>query len=384
MTFDFATAGRILFGRGRVAEAGPLAAAMGRRALVVTGASGGRAGPLLAALSAGGVAAAICKVAGEPSIATVEEGVALGRAHGCDLVIGFGGGSALDAAKAIAAMLTNPGNLLDYLEVIGRGRSLACPSLPLIAIPTTSGTGAEVTRNAVLSSPAHRVKVSLRSPFLLPALVIVDPELTIGLPPSVTAATGLDALTQVMEPFVSAAANPVTDGFCREGMARAARSLRQAFRNGADATAREDMAVVSLFGGLALANAKLGAVHGFAGVLGGMFDAPHGAICAALLPHVMTMNVAALSARDPGNPALARYDEVGRILCGTASADAAAGAAWTRDLCADLALSGLGDMGVAPGDFDQVIAKASAASSMKGNPIALTPGEMAEILTRAL
>jgi len=384
MTFEFATAGRILFGRGRIGEAGALAATMGHRALLVTGGSARRAASLLASLDGAGVAAVPFQVSAEPLIETVDQGVELARREGCDLVIGFGGGSPLDAGKAIAAMLTNPGAVLDYLEIIGRGRTLTEPPLPYIAIPTTAGTGAEVTRNAVLGSTVHHVKVSLRSPLMLPRLVIVDPDLSLSVPPAVTAATGLDALTQVMEPFVSHAANPMTDGFCREGMMRAARSLARAYRDGTDAVAREDMAVASLFGGLALANAKLGAVHGFAGTLGGMFEAPHGAVCAALLPHVMATNVAALMARDAANPALARYDEVARILTGNPAATAADGVAWVDVLCRELQLTGLAAYGLAPEHFDEVIAKAAGASSMKGNPIVLNREEMAEILRRAL
>ena len=209
------------------------------------------------------------------------------------------------------------GELLDYVEIIGRGQALTKPSAPFIAIPTTAGTGSEVTRNAVLASPEHRVKVSLRSPLMLARVALVDPELTYDLPPALTASTGLDALTQLIEPFVCLRANPMTDGLCVEGMRRAARSLRVAFTDGQNKSAREDMAVASLFGGLALANAGLGAVHGFAGPIGGMFPAPHGAVCAALLPHVMTANIRALRQRAPGSEALRRYDKVARLLTGS-------------------------------------------------------------------
>jgi alcohol dehydrogenase class IV len=384
MNFEFATAGRILFGMGIVQDVGRMAASMGRRALVVTGATTKRAAPLLASLASHEVEAVCFAVPNEPSIETVERGVARARMEGCDMVIGFGGGSPLDAGKAIAAMLSNPGEVLDYLEIIGKGHALSQAPLPYIAIPTTAGTGAEVTRNAVLGSPVHRMKVSLRSPLMLPRLVVVDPELTFSMPPAVTAATGLDALTQVIEPFLSNAANPITDGFCREGMARTARSLRKAFIDGSDAAAREDLAMTSLLGGLALANAKLGAVHGFAGTLGGMFEAPHGAVCAALLPHAMAVNIEALAARDPSNPVLARHHELARILTGKADATAADGVAWIRELCADLGVIGLAGYGLRPDHFETVIAKAAGASSMKGNPIRLNAEEMAEILTRAL
>jgi len=255
-------------------------------------------------------------------------------------------------------------------------------------VPTTAGTGTEVTRNAVLASPEHRVKVSLRSPLMLPRLALVDPELTHTLPPPVTASTGLDALTQVVEPFVSHRANPLTDAICREGMRRAARSLRRAYESagepGDDAAAREDMALTSLFGGLALANAKLGAAHGFAGPLGGMFPAPHGAVCGRLLPHVVAINVRALQERLPESAALHRYDEVAQILTGNGSATADDGVAWVQELCDALEVPPLAAYGVTEEDFPALIEKGSVSSSMQGNPIQLTPDEMWEILARAL
>ncbi len=389
MRFEFATASRIVFGVGVLKEAGALAAGLGRRAFVVTGRSGERAAPLLADLQAAGVEAVTFTVAGEPTTDLVREGTAQARGAGCDLVIGIGGGSVIDTGKAIAALLTNGGDPLDYLEVIGRGRPITQPSVPYIAIPTTAGTGAEVTANAVLAaqregSREHRLKVSLRSPLMLPRVALVDPALTYSMPPALTASTGLDAFAQVLEPYVSLLANPLTDTLCREGLMRVAHSLRRAYQNGNDAEAREDMALVSLFGGLALANAKLGAVHGLAGVLGGMFDAPHGALCGRLLPFVMDANVKALQARDPDNPALERYDDVAVILTGEWDVEAADGVAWVQDLCKALGVPGLATYGVTAGVFADVIDKAMASSSMKGNPIKLTPAEVRGILMRAL
>jgi alcohol dehydrogenase class IV len=299
-------------------------------------------------------------------------------------VIGLGGGSVLDTGKAIAALLTNGGDPLDYLEVIGRGQSITQPAAPYIAIPTTAGTGAEVTRNAVLGSPEHRVKVSLRSPYMLPRLALVDPELTLTMSPPVTASTGLDALTQLIEPYVSPKANPLTDALCLDGMHRAARSLRRAYTHGDDLTAREDMALASLFGGLALANARLGAVHGFAGVFGGMFDSPHGAVCAALLPHCMATNIKALQQRQPDSEALRRFDEVAQILTGDSEVTAVDGVAWVEVLCEELLIPGLGAYGLRERDFPELIEKSSKASSMQGNPIKLTMEEMGEILKRAI
>ena len=384
MNFEFATANRIIFGPGSIKNVGILASSMGHRALVVSGTNARRTAPLLETLSMQHVEVVMFSVTGEPTIELVQEGVKLARTENCDLVIGFGGGSSLDTGKAIAAMLTNPGDVLDYLEIIGKGLLLSQAPIPYIAIPTTSGTGSEVTRNAVLGSVTHKVKVSLRSLLMLPHLVIVDPELTHSMPSAVTASTGLDALTQVMEPFVSNAANPITDAFCREGLLRASRSLKKAYENGNDSVAREDMAMASLFGGLALANAKLGAVHGFAGTLGGIFNAPHGAICAALLPHVMSINVQALLSRQPGSPLLKRYDEVAQILTGISTATSADGVTWVHELCEALKLPGLKTFGLTPDFFSIVIEKSAVASSMKGNPIKLTTAEMTEILNRAL
>jgi alcohol dehydrogenase class IV len=384
--FEFATATRILFGPGALREVTPLAAAFGRRALVVTGRDPARAAPLLEALRQQRIEAITFTVSGEPTTATALEGVQRAREAECDFVIGFGGGSALDTGKAVAALLANGGGLLDYLEVIGQGKPLARPSAPYIAIPTTAGTGSEVTRNAVLASPEHRVKVSLRSPLMLPRLAVVDPELTYSLPPEVTATTGLDALTQLVEPFTSNAPNPMTDAICREGMRRAARSLRRASEHGSDAAAREDMSLASLFSGMALANSRLGAVHGLAGPIGGMFPAPHGAICAQLLPMVMEANVRALRGHSGERPhdALARYDEVARILTGKVTATAADGVAWVSELCAALNVPPLSRYGVAEADFPALAAQAQQASSMKGNPIPLTDQEVTGILKRAM
>ena len=387
MRFEFSTAGRIVFGPGTLGELrGALREQGARRLLIAHGANTQRANPLVEIARETGIDCVRFSIPCEPTTAIVAEGVRLAREAECDGVIGFGGGSAIDAAKAIAGLATNPGELMDYLEIIGRGRPLIEPALPWIAIPTTSGAGTEVTRNAVIISPENRVKVSLRSPLLLPRLAIVDPELTRDLPPAITAATGLDALTQLIEPYVCTRANPMTDGLCPEGMHRVARSIRRAFENGAtDAAAREDMALASLFGGLALANAGLGAVHGFAAPIGGMFPrAPHGAVCAALLPHVMRVNLRALRERDLGSAALGRYDQVARILTGSDKAPAAEGVAWVADLCAALDIPKLGFHGITEADIPVLVQNGSRASSMKPNPIVLTSDELAEILHAAI
>ncbi len=384
MHFEFTTATRIIFGPGVLREIGAITKEFGKRALVVTGRNVSRADKLLASLQSNGVSTVTFAVPGEPELSTVDEGTKLAKAEQCDFVIGFGGGSALDAAKAIAAMLTNEGELLDYVEIIGRGEPLKKRPAPFIAIPTTAGTGSEVTRNAVLSSPEHKVKVSLRSPLMFARLAVIDPELTYDLPPALTASTGLDALTQLIEPFVCSRANPMTDGLCAEGLRRVSRSLREAVANGQSKAAREDMAAASLFGGLALANAGLGAVHGLAGPIGGIFPAPHGAVCAALLPHVMNTNLRTLRQRVPKSDALRRYDEVARLLAGDASATADDGVQWVRQLVSDLKIPRLGTYGIELKDVVGLVQKATQASSMKANPITLTPEELAETLRFAL
>ena len=384
MRFEFATAGRIVFGAGSVREAPRAAAEMGRRALVVTGASTERAAPLVTSLEAAGIACLRFAVAGEPTLELIRRGADFARQERCDLVIAMGGGSALDAGKALAALLTNPGDPLDYLEVIGRGQPPRHPSAPFIAIPTTAGTGSEVTRNAVLGSPEHRVKASLRSAGMLPRLAVVDPELTLGLPRSVTASTGLDALTQLIEPYVSTRANPMTDSFCVEGLRQAATALPRAWEDGRDAEARASMSWAALLGGLALTNAGLGAVHGFAAPIGGRFPVPHGAACAAVLPHAMDVNIRALRARAPEGLALRRYAEMARILTGNPHATAEEGAAWVAALCRRLEIPALGSYGVRPADLPDLADKAAQTNSMKGNPIALTEEELRQIAAAAL
>ena len=384
MRFEFATATRILFGPGVAREVAPSAKEMGGRALLVIGCPTERTALLVEAVKMQGIGCISLAIQAEPSDALIRQGVELARREKCDLVIALGGGSSIDAGKAIAAMLTNGGELSDYLEVIGKGQPLRRPSLPFIAVPTTAGTGSEVTRNAVLASAEHRVKVSLRSPFMLPRLAVVDPELTLDLPPAVTASTGLDALTQLIEPYASIRANPLTDGFCVEGLRRASHSLRQAYHCGRDIAARECMSLASLLGGLALANAGLGVVHGFAAPLGGMFDAPHGAVCAALLPHGMAINIRACQARAPEGETLRRYETVARLLTGKADAVPEEGVEWVRHLCQELNIPPLSSYGIQERDVPTLVEKASKASSTKGNPITLTMDELREVLTCAI
>jgi len=378
--FEVATAGRIVFGPGRAEEelAG-IVASLGPRALVCTGSDPARHAALL-----DGLTAHVFTVDGEPTVDSARAAVAAAREFGADVVVGIGGGSPLDLGKAVAVLLANGGDPLDYLEVVGRGQPFTRPALPCVAVPTTAGTGSEVTANAVLTSPEHRVKASLRSPLMIPRVALVDPELTISCPPHVTAASGLDALTQCLEPFVSPRATPLTDGLAREGLRRAAAGLRAAFADGTDLAARADMAMCSLLGGMGLANAKLGAVHGLAGVTGGTADVPHGIACAALLAPVIEANVRALRAADPGGPALARYAEAAQLLTGQPAAAIEDGLAWIRATVRQLGVPGLGRYGIGPAEAGGIAARAAASSSMQGNPVSLTPGDLRAILLQSI
>jgi alcohol dehydrogenase class IV len=381
--FEFATASRILFGEGERRKIGELAAQFGRQAFLVVGHLGEAARQLEQGLTGQGLETTIFQVKSEPSVETIRSATAQARQANCELVVGFGGGSAMDTAKAVAAMVSNPGDVTDYLEVIGKGQALQKPCLPVLAIPTTAGTGSEVTRNAVIGSPDKHVKVSLRSASMLPKVALVDPELTYSLPAEVTFSTGLDALTQLIEPFVSIFANPLTDSLCREGMLRARRALPSLADDLSDREARRDMALASLFGGLALANAKLGAVHGFAGTIGGMVPVPHGAICARLLPLVMEANVRALASR--GLPdGLERYRQVAVLLTGDPQAQPLDGAAWAGALIERLNIPSLGSYGLPPAYIQVVVEKSERSSSMRGNPLQLSSNELTGILQRAM
>ena len=383
MNFEFSTATEIVFGWGRVAELAERARAIGTRALLVTGAHPERNSPVIGRLEASGVACKVLSIMGEPTVDEATRGVELARRAEADIVIAIGGGSALDAGKAVAALAANPGPVTDYLEVVGLGKPLTRASLPMIAVPTTAGTGSEVTRNAVLKVVERSVKVSLRGLTLLPRLALVDPELTVSVPRDVTAATGLDALTQVIEPYLSKARGPLTDALCLEGMRRAARSLRPAFADGSDRQAREDLAATSLFGGLSLANAKLGAVHGFAAPLGGRFDAPHGQICARLLPLVTRANLeAARQARD--TDILSRLTTIATILTGQATSTPEDGIAWLTELVEDFRIPRLRSLGVESEDIASLVEQARLASSMKGNPFELSPDTLKYVVEQAL
>jgi len=322
-------------------------------------------------------------VAAEPSIERVRAAVTLLAEVGCDAVLGFGGGSALDVAKSVAVLATSGTDPIDHLEVIGAGRPIEQPGLPCVAVPTTAGTGSEVTRNSVLSGGG--VKASLRSPLMLPRVALVDPDLLAGVPKTTIAASGMDALSQLIEPLLSRRANPFTDALARDGIRRSARSLHRAYREGMeDPGVREDLALASLFGGMCLANSGLGAVHGLAAAAGARLSAPHGAVCAAVLAATMDVDLRALRGRAPDHPALDRISEVATLLTGQPDAPSEDAIAWLRRLTTALSIPGLASYGLDQNEIAPVVMAAQKASSMRGNPIDLSDEEVGEIVTHSL
>ncbi len=382
MNFEFSTSSRIIFGCGAVAKVPGILEGKGRRILLVTGKNQERAKPLTDKLRADRYDLFTFSVGTEPTTEIISEGVQYARENDCELIIGFGGGSVTDSAKAIAALTPNKGELMDYLEVIGKGRKLESNPLTFIAIPTTAGTGAEATKNAVIHSPEHNVKVSLRSPLMFPDAAVIDPELTLSMPPGITATSGMDALTHLLETFVSNQSNSFIDNLCREGMKRVASSLKRAYDNGNDIRAREGMAFASLLGGMALANVKLGAVHGFAGPMGGMFPVPHGAICALLLPAVMEVNIRAVTEQKL-DKYYSKFREVAKILTDDPNARAEDGVNWAAGMVKYLKIPSLSGYGVTEADFPVAVEKAKRASSMKGNPVVLGDNDLMEVLERS-
>lgn len=368
--FTILTPPRILFGRGEAAKAPAIATSFGPRGVIVHGARTVHAAPLLAALDAIGIACAT-----EPTLPMLERALATARPHHPDWVIAIGGGAVIDMGKALAALIPQTTPVLDHLEGVGPAHPLATAPLPLVAIPTTAGTGAEATKNAVIGLPDHARKVSLRDDRMIARVAIVDPALTDHCPKAITLASGLDAITQVIEPYISCKATPYTDAITLPALMAGLPALMRLMAC-EDAQARDTMAWVSLTGGLALANAGLGAVHGFAGVIGGMTGAAHGAICGALLPHVLEMNRARVA--DPArlNLVCAR---LAAALDTTPDAAPTALADWARHQ----GLPGLAAMGLSPDQHAEVARVAQTASSMKGNPVALSPADLVFVLDAA-
>ena len=392
MSFDFCTSPNIVYGRGAFDRLGTFVAGFGSRAMVVRGGGhlddAGVIDRLKAQLGQRGVQVTFHEVHGEPDVSSVDAALEVAREADAHVVVGLGGGSVIDTAKAVAGLLALSGEALDYLEVVGGGLSIDRPAVPLIAVPTTAGTGTEVTRNAVIAYKPRNFKASMRSPFLIPRVALVDPALTDTVPRDVTASTGLDALTQLIEPYVSNRANPLTDGIALQGIALAVSALPRVVRDGADQAARDDMALASLMGGICLANAGLGAVHGFAAPLGASFPVPHGVACAALLVPVMQANVAALREAQPDSPTLLRYARVLETLTSERASDPSAtidvGIARVAALVDELQIPRLGTYGLREEHIDALVARANRSSSMRYNPIALSDAALAGCLRAAL
>ncbi len=381
--FEFATARRIIFGACSAKKIADNTLNLGHKPLIVTGKNQDRCKFLLDDFAKRNINCEIFSVNGEPTTEGVTECLKLANSSKTDVIIGIGGGSAIDTGKAVSALITNNGNLFDYLEIIGKGKPIKNPTIPFIAVPTTAGTGAEVTKNAVIKSREHSVKVSLRSPLMLPDIAIIDPLLTHSMPKEVTVSTGLDAFTQVIEPYVSNKANILTDTICEEGIKRISQSLLKVFNDGTNAEAREDMCIGSLFGGIALTNAKLGAVHGFAGPLGGMIDAPHGLICGILLPHVIKANIKALEERDLSSIVLTKYEKIAKIVTNKEEAKPKDLIKWIDELYEKLNMPHLSEVNLREEQIGELINKAKETSSMKGNPVELTDEELKGIIKDA-
>jgi len=371
--FDLVQPRRVLFGRERIRGIGDVVREHGNRCWVVTGSRPERASVVSDALVRAQVPHEIWCASGEPTFDSVRDAAEAARAFAPDVVVAMGGGSVIDTAKAVAMLLTNGGDPLDYAEVVGDGKPVTRVSIPMIAIPTTAGTGTEATRNAVLKHTEKLVKVSLRSRWMMPEVVILDPFAMRGVPAHVAAASGMDALCQLIEAFVSCRANVWTDALCREGIPMAAEALPKVCRDPEDQDARAGMLLAACWSGVALANAGLGAVHGFAAVAGGVSDVPHGLICARLLALVCRANIEALERIPDSSKGLDKYRELAVLLTGNPHAKPLDGVAIIEELRDRLPLATGGIMATVP--VEQVVSGAQRASSMKGNPVVL-PGEV--------
>jgi len=382
--FIFSRLPVIHFGPAKIDNLATIAAGYGRSALLVTGSASFIASPMgekvLKSLAEKGIRVRKVQVTGEPSPAIVDKAVSENRAPMPDVVIAIGGGSALDAGKAISAMLLPGGNLKDYLEGVGT-REHPGQKVPFIAVPTTAGTGSEATKNAVISEVgSNGFKKSLRHENFVPDVAVVDPLLTVTCSPEITAASGMDCFTQLTEAYLSTKANPMTDALALKGIEAVARSLPEAFRDGKNTGARADMSFAALLSGICLANAGLGAVHGFSSAVGAIYEVPHGIVCGTLMAKANEVNVRALRRDRSADRALARYSEMGKIVLGEEGR--------TEDyyidgfidylfrLTDELRLPPLGRFGVMKADIPGICMN----TDLKNNPVKLTQEELAEIV----
>ncbi|EMO3465936.1 iron-containing alcohol dehydrogenase [Klebsiella variicola] len=376
--FSVFSAGEIRFGRGQLDTVAGWVAQRSERVMLVHGSSSARAAVLLGQLAGAGLDAHTFSVAREPSLEDIRNGVEQAREASIEVIVSLGGGAVIDAGKAIAALVPANGSIIEYLEVVGNGRLLESAPLPFVAIPTTAGTGAEVTKNAVINVPEQRRKVSLRDNRMLPDLAVVDPSLTDRTPRSVTLASGLDALTQVIEPYVCNRANTFTDMLCRDAIPRAMNALRTLMEKEC-AASRDDMAWVSLCGGLALANAGLGVIHGLAGPLGGLCDAPHGALCGTLLPYGLELNLENVASEE----SLSRLEEIRDALALSFSVPTTQAFTALADWSHRHGLGTLRELGVPYEALEAAAEAALNASSMRANPAKLSQSQLLSLLHKA-
>jgi alcohol dehydrogenase class IV len=383
MKFELALPGRVIFGQGSRSQIGDVLSSFGKKTLLIYSKTLPMIPEIIHSIEENRVNAVTISISGEPTILSINEILNIFRGTELDSVISVGGGSIIDTGKAVSAKLANPGNLLDYLEIVGKSLPLQNPPIPFVAVPSTAGTGSEVTKNAVIAVPDQKIKVSMRSPMMVPRVSIIDPEITLSMPAEVTASTGMDALIQLIEPFLSIRANEFVDSLCIEGLKRGAKSLFPAVENGMDIISRENMCYSCLCGGMALANSGLGAVHGFAGVIGGLHTISHGMICAALLPAVLKGNLEAMKEREPGNPAIEKYRVLSQLFSDNRDTSETGCIKWAEDTCLRIGIKNLSDLGIQRSEFPNIMVKAARSSSMKGNPIQLSENELYSILENA-
>jgi alcohol dehydrogenase class IV len=382
MNFEFVTTTRIIFGNNKLKLLKNLAPNFGSRAFVITGNDPDRSAEVLDMLDAANCSPVIYSVPGEPTLDTINRGLFILVETERDFVVSVGGGSAIDTGKALAVLATNDGAPADYLDEPGKGRLFTNPSLPLVAIPTTAGSGAEITSTALFISPEPRSKVRLHHNAMFPRIALIDPKLTLSVPPNITAYTGLAALCHNLEVFVSPKGNPITDILTKDGLRRGSLAIQRAYTDSADIESRTSLAMSSLYAGLSAANASLGATHTIANAIGGLFNAPYGVICAQLLPAVIETNIRAMQERMPENVALRKYDQITRIVAGKEHSKTLA--AFMQTLNETFAIPSLSSYGIQQTDFDNIIAYSKSSPNMTGNPVELNEDELRAILGKAM
>lgn len=392
LKFEFLPTPQLYFGVNQISLIGTITNLYGTKALIVASESVFKneknQSILKEKLSECGIRYQTIFIKGEPEIEQIDKAVELSVTHNSEVVIGIGGGSVIDAGKAIAGISTNGGSAQDYMEVIGKGKKILKEPLPFIAIPTTAGTGSEATKNAVIFSKKHRLKTSIRSPLLLPKVAIIDPELMITLPPDITASTGLDALTQLIEAYTSNKAQPITDVLALMGIEKITESILRVYEEGTDLQARSDMALGAYLSGVCLANSGLGAVHGFAGPIGGLLNIPHGVVCGALLAPTIEENIRTMISKVPYHPLLEKYVTLGNLLAEfpfeTTKESIQNLIGYLKNLSSILKIPKLSKYGLKSELFNTIIKSAMNSSSMKYNPVKLNESQLVSILDKTM